>query len=427
MTATSQGGPPGTKPRRSRGSRSPGPGELSRRRTGPAFLLAVVGGAALAVGAGSCRDVVGNEDIDAVGELCSTLTNCYGGTTSCEVLAQVADQGSASDRGSFLKDFDLEVCLGSCAGSRGCLDVPLFCAGVGEACGPFDSCCDREAGLSECRRDAGVAECCARDGVRCTSSDDCCDAECSGGYCGGFQCLLVDQACRFNPECCTQRCVDGACEARDCSALNEACIDTAECCEPTVVTPEGTRIECLDAGTDGTTGKTCQLVADQQCFLVGDPCDPGGGGPVGCCEGLACEVAVVTGEPFCVGGPGGCKVDGFDCAVDADCCDERICFLDFVQSYCTAPMGCLKAGTECGGNLDCCSGACFDGVCLQGTGINCSGATTGCHAPTQVGAVIAPDCGAADGCVNAVKEADAFCACTAWDAVCVEAYLACAS
>jgi len=381
-----------------------------------AGLLCGMAVAALSVS--SCRDVIGSGDLDAVAELCATLRACYGDDAyDCVALDEAARQASEELRTSFLGGFDPERCLNSCSGSLGCLDHDMFCLrpSVDAACASTEVCCDWSLGLSECVDGA----CCRRDGVECTAVEDCCGQNCSGGWCGGYECKKVDDLCHSNYECCTKRCDGGACVSLACTEVGDPCIDSGECCKPVLAQAnesiEAPEIECRDG--------TCQVVTEEPCLPQGSPCDAAGDALQRCCDDQPCEAAT-TGQTFCVGSD--CKPQAFDCAQDTDCCAELICRLDFAASVCDVPPGgCTKAGNVCEEDDDCCSSACLQGKCLQGTGLACNPEGGDCHSPAVTGTTINDSCADETGCVRDVKDADVFCACTAWDAICVAAYAAC--
>lgn len=371
--------------------------------------------------ASSCRDVVGSNDVDAIQALCSTVGQCYEGAPSCDDLAGRANDATDDQRRSFLSGLTPATCFDTCAGSRACLDTEMLCLALGADCDPgFDTCCQFTSGTREC---SPAGRCCATKGAPCGGDDDCCDLACEGGYCGGQACTVVDAPCRYGFECCTGRCPNGSCEKLECSLLGDPCFDVAECC-PVGDLPVGFHLECAGGGQVGT----CQAVPDEaSCLPVGAPCASSSASDASkCCEGLSCEVAVVTQESHCV--PPECRTEGFDCAADADCCGTLICNLALDVSFCTEPMGCAKADTPCQSGPECCSGVCFGGACLQGSGTPCESTGT-CHSPTETGPALPADCatGSCPACIATVRAADVFCACTAWDQLCVEAYESCAA
>ncbi|NUP12209.1 MAG: hypothetical protein HOW73_39690 [Polyangiaceae bacterium] len=394
---------------------------LEERSTAPGRVAAV----AVAIGcfaalAGACRGIVGSDSVDAVGELCVSLTDCYGEARfACDTLVGRANEAPDEVITSFLRDFDPEACLDSCSGSRVCLDNALFCTARTEACSFQDECCGWSEGLAECQERPGGAACCARDGVQCEETSDCCESECIDGFCGGTQCALVDEPCRWALDCCSGRCIvgltgDKTCQALQCSKVGEPCKSSDECCKD----PGGLEVlECVGA-TEASPG-VC--LVQTPCTAEGGPCVPGGDSA--CCEGTSCELATATKEFVC--NPTDCDLAGFDCADDSDCCGSLICSFSVTGSFCDLPPNeCGKAGVGCMEGADCCSGTCIAGACTQG-GNGCESTIGTCHSPLAQGPVISSECEEHDECVAIVKAADAFCACTAWDSLCVGDYVAC--
>lgn len=371
----------------------------------------LIAGSMAVFAAASCRDVVAGDSRDAVTDLCGTLVDCYADRYSCDDLTESANTATEQAISSFLAGFPGD-CLDTCSGARACLDNETFCNGAGESCARDENCCGWSGGLSACDDDS---RCCAPLGVACSGSSDCCENEaCIDGFCGGTECQRLEESCRWAYECCSGRCIDDVCAPIVCSSVDEPCKNTEECCEG------DTEVECKrDANTQ-----------EGRCAPKGEEC-PGLGAPCSldasvCCKGFVCEAAVATQTSACVPeGPNGCKVVGFDCAEDVDCCGDLICALDAALSFCQEPPnGCQKAGRACEMGADCCSGSCVGGSCLQGTGVVCSDDEGECHPPTEVGPVIPTNC-TMDPCVSTVREQDPFCKCTAWDAACVLAYKAC--
>lgn len=369
-----------------------------------------------ATAAGACRDIVTPDGtIDAVSELCATLESCYPDQYDCEALTSSVDTADDELVQLFLSQFEPASCLDSCSGARSCLDVPIFCRSGSASCSATEQCCDWTGGVAVCDADSG--SCCAPRGAPCEGPGDpaCCGDECISGVCGGTACGLVGQTCRWGFQCCTGRCEEDVCaELATCAELGEPCKDSAECCDVDVA-------ECRASEPGGV--ETCQLI--EMCAVLGEPCDRNGSD---CCDGFECEVAIATNESVCVPtGAGGCKLAGFDCAIDADCCLDLICVLGVEQSLCEQPANaCKKAGVDCASDGECCSQDCFAGFCLQGTGSECSPTSGSCHLPTVEGTVLRDDCSEAQlPCVASVESKDSYCKCTAWDGACVGAYNRC--
>lgn len=397
----------------------------AKRWIGPSLLLFA---GAVTLGSASCRDLVAGDSVDIIEELCATLDACYQGQYACADLdAKARDDARQADLTSFLGLFGSPTCtLDSCAGSLACLDHPLFCADNAQPCGVDENCCDWSAGLSSCRGPSdGEGACCGLDGALCgEGTTACCDSECIDGRCGGRVCSFIGDSCRWSADCCSGRCElgDGGtkeCTEKLCADPGEPCLSSEECCGDENV---ATSLQCLP---DEQGAFVCKLPA--VCAGFAEQCDPAD--PGSCCGDNECRLSLGTGLTVCVSPlPGECKPVGFDCAADADCCDDSICALSVAQSLCQPKPdpNCGKAGVACMGGESCCSGLCSEGQCIQATGANCDEILGLCHSPLVPGTIISSDCDVYinDPCVQEVAQQE-FCGCTAWDALCVEDYLTC--
>jgi hypothetical protein len=390
------------------------------RRSIGAGLVAV--GLVATFSASACRDIVSGDSVDVIAELCGTLDACYEGKFECDALEEEANAGSQDNLTNFLFEFGSRRCtLDSCAGSLSCLDHPLFCE-LGEAdCTADEDCCQWSEGLSACREGVEGSTCCGLDGALCDGTEDCCDSECISGRCGGETCRFIDDLCRWGVECCSGRCEDNGsgqrfCVEKLCSDPGERCKSADECCGES-----GTEIGCFP---DESGELICKVPTT--CADFAQACDPNDA--ASCCEG-ECAFAIGTGLAVCISSdPGECKPVGFDCAADADCCQDAICALAVGQSFCQPKPTetCGKAGDDCSGGEDCCSSICTAGACVQATGSTCDELFGLCHSPFVVGTVITADCEESqDPCVQEVVNASPFCRCTAWDTLCVADYVAC--
>lgn len=169
-------------------------------------------------------------------------------------------------------------------------------------------------------------------GQSCTTSVDCCTANCEkeGGAAGvcappTSTCKLPGTACAAGPECCTGACIGGTCSNKACvpDTPPGACASNAECCGG-------------NCKPDGTGGGLCQ------------PANPGGG----------------------------CKTSGNPCATNGDCC-SKFCNAGFCSG---AVSFCAQKGEICAKNSDCCGGNCLPppaggglGVCGDPTGTGVGG------------------------------------------------------
>lgn len=384
---------------------------------------------ALGCGLASCRDVVSGTSLNATQALCSTLQDCYGQDAfSCPELDLAVTNAKDEDVKPFLAGFLGNECSDTCSGALACLDNPVFCAPAEEVCARTENCCGWSEGLTGCKEGA----CCKNDGVRCDDSGDCCEQNCIAGFCGGYECFLLEAPCTFDAECCTSNCGEsGLCERSGCTQLGQPCISQSECCQ-FPVSEEGEEVPtAICIAKDGATQSTCELITEEECLLTQQPCAlPPAPGSTPCCDGLECRQSLDSQFAFCVE-PGGCNPTGFDCAVDADCCSlEAVCVLGPTVSICVENLACTKAGQPCDENGECCSGECAAGICQQGSGVVCASVEQSCHSPLQTGPVITDDetCSyLPDVCLSAVLDADVFCRCNSWDTTCVNRYDNCSN
>jgi hypothetical protein len=194
---------------------------------------------------------------------------------------------------------------------------------------------------------------CKLNGDTCTSSLDCCTANCADGdggkVCGDpiGLCKPAGQACATGNECCTFSCIAGTCSNKLCVADDGACGSDAECCGGSCV-------------PDGKGGGVCKPL-NASCKTSGNPCAANGD----CCS------------KFCNGGvcnsqPSFCTQDGDVCSTDLECCGGACTkAAGATLGTCgavTAPgtTGCTPAGQSCGAGTDggvqcdqsCCSRSC---------------------------------------------------------------------
>ncbi len=365
----------------------------------------------------ACQDLVAGDRSSVAQELCAELQACYGADAyPCDTLEGALREAAPSVAQEFLDAFEESTCLGSCPGSRACLDRPPYCAVVGEqgaaACATRYDCCGWSEGEASCDAAGG---CCRPDGLRCVSDADCCDSSCQREFCGGFRCIRVDDSasefpCKSNNDCCSRRCdtASGECLAKTCSLLDEPCLSDEDCCESPVDVSGAARVTCSEAGV-------CKR-ENQQCSGAAEPC----GQSADCCDPSApvCAPVLEGLQSIC------CEPDkfslGIDCAADQQCCGDLLCEPVGGGKQCTPPEApCKKGGAAC---LDgeCCPGrTCADGKCrLDDAGCNVGP----CHSPCEIGVALTGDgCFDPDAtCIQAVVAADPFCGCEGWDAICVQ-------
>jgi hypothetical protein len=387
-----------------------------------AFAFLAASAASLAA---SCRDVVSGDAENVLTKLCDTLEPCYGGDPSvidCADLDARWKTASAETANDFLALVGSTDCFDTCPHALGCTDHAPFCLESGE-CKGRSECCGWSTGERDCLASSASASttCCAVDGRACDPANDtCCNSNCradaSGDYyCGGSACTDVGEQCDSNFDCCTHRCVDQKCQKlSECSNQDEPCKTDADCCQD-------------DAAADASaTVLSCEGGVCRPPESCGDgaPCDPSDS----CCG------AEQTCWPLADGGVCG-RPDCFpldaDCESDRDCCYPNVC--DYASSpHCAlAPNpvdGCAVAGDGCEGDASCCSGKCgADGVCREYAEAPC-GALVVCHDGCVAGAPMDATCAAElpaqASCIEAVVMADPVCACSVWDAYCIEELVA---
>lgn len=371
----------------------------------------------LAVWGASCRGVVAGDPVDAVDQLCSLLSDCYGDRLAAEARCaemreRLSEPENVDATETFLAGYELNGCGTTCAESRACLSLAPLCKGQREACTEDAECCDASVGHAACSQGA----CCSPTGTSCTPGDDtCCNDDCrplaedpAQNYCGGRQCVELGDECETGFDCCTKRCEAGRCAKDDCSEVGEPCVSSDECCPPPFVESDSAlTIACIE--------QQCQ-VTGQACQELLQPCDPEKNS-ADCCDGGRCYPG--PGGSVCVDA---CLPEAFDCGTNTDCCTGN-CLIDGGGSRC---VSCGVEGAMCTGPEGCCSGSCTAGVCTDA----CAEIPGTCHSPCAVGDLLNtaaceasnPDVLLDPNVVN-VNDADPYCRCTGWDQGCVELYL----
>ena len=221
---------------------------------------------------------------------------------------------------------------------------------------------------------------CVNAGTACTSSLDCCSANCNagthvcdnpvvggggGGGGGGGTCKLPGVACSVGPDCCTLSCIGGTCSNLHCVADNQACGSNAECCGG-------------NCAPNGTGGGVCKPLNGTGPATDGNPCTASTQ-----CASQNCQNGV------CAPSSSTCQQNGDVCSTDANCCGG-LCTIAAGQTLgtCSSVNGggtvggaCLPAGEVCSpagtcGNENCCSRSCAPDPF---TGKNVCQPETGCH------------------------------------------------
>lgn len=368
----------------------------------------------------SCRNVVVGDSVAVASELCGLIEECYGSEApSCAEVEAALRGADAQVVASYLNGFDADVCLGSCADARACLDAEPLC-GSGECEGELD-CCGWSRGEAACggRLPEAAGKCCLPDGIACDKDDQCCDSPCrragddkSGKRtCGGSECTPIDGGCSENAECCSEVCIDGTCHIRDCVPLFEPCKGTEDCCPaPPNAMAISQPIECRDG--------SCQPAPGGDCAPYGEVCTLDGA--VTCCDGVFCVPAVTQDFGQCGVEP--CRPDYFGCEAHEQCCSG---YCDSSSGTCGGGLYCTVDGNPCTAPIECCSQVCVDFVC--GPSVGC--ADPGCHDICTEGPPMIPGtCPnvANSWCIDQVVSIDSFCSCQGWDSICVsEVYTFC--
>jgi hypothetical protein len=388
--------------------------------------------------AGSCTGLLGLDGYSgAVRELCALLRDCYGSTyfPACEEwLGRTIEQADPSRRQAWLTAFGDSDCLRNCTRGRRCLDGPPVCGVPGAPCSQKEQCCGFTKGEGICGEpgDAAVGQCCLPGGLPCTVSSACCHGDCSPltYTCGGQVCANEAEPCQYDTDCCSVNCGDRGVCLGECLALRETCGSPDECCSGKC---DAGFCACRANGEPCTTSSECcssycdlagQCAETTECANGGEAC-----GELECCAGFDCGTAL--GAPVC------CLPNGGTCSGGDECCS-----LGCQQSAC-----CAADGVSCGGDSDCCFGGCVGYVCScaaaedpcveqqdccqglacanDGTSVLCKTcAASSCHSVCDLGAPLSlslAGCAeviAAEPCIQAICQVDAWCCCVEWDDVC---------
>jgi hypothetical protein len=366
---------------------------------------------------------VAGDATNILDELCGTLDACYGGDPAvpdCNTtLRDRYADGTQLEVDGFVRFVGARECFDTCPHALGCTDQPPLCVANG-ACAGRSDCCGWTQGTQDC---VGGA-CCLGQGQPCDqSADECCQHDCRKGFCGGRECVPVDQPCASSFDCCTQRCVQGTCEAlSECATQGQACQADVDCCadnSPDASTAPGLVCD-PDSHTCAPPRENCQ---------EGSPCELGGGGDDCCADsGLKCWPSLAGG----VCGETGCSPLDVDCESDGDCCLPAVCNYS-PSPHCEIvnpgnPM-CSRSGELCGEDQDCCSSRCDGGTCVEFSHAPC-GLEFACHDACSTGDAMAgtscegdPSYDGQVACISSIVQADPFCGCTEWDALCQDAAL----
>jgi hypothetical protein len=209
---------------------------------------------------------------------------------------------------------------------------------------------------------------CLAAGVACTSADQCCSLDCTGGTCGASLCVPDGEACTTGgTACCSGGCAAGKClslhpppggggdggvtgDGGDagggvtCKTLGNHCATNGDCCSTLC------------------KGGTC--VNSSFCAQANDVCTVGTDCCSGVCNGASATIHGTCGAP--PAGPANCTVtDGMVCPMSevgvcgGSCC-SRLCapFAPTGVFICQPATGCHVVGDLCRGDSDCCDGQC---------------------------------------------------------------------
>ncbi len=279
----------------------------------------------------ACRDVVSPDAGELPAELCDLLRRCEGEQWSCPSgVTELFER--QEDPESLYQGFLTRDCLADCQSARACRDYEPLCGAPGAACEEDAGCCGFTSGLARCG--VGVEEsgrCCSPRGVRCASSDDCCERDCTASpsgelTCGGVEeCLLVGALCESDFDCCSYLCgADGRCAQITCSDTGESCVEDTDCCDD--------QARCAGGVCSSDTCSSCDPFDPNNCCVTG--------------EGQFC-FETVNHQTLCA--PADCPPAGVECGGDDDCAcaSEPAASLfcnDAAGFYCAE---CKEAGSTC--------------------------------------------------------------------------------
>ncbi len=179
--------------------------------------------------------------------VCLTIAACAnGGSTPRRALVADDAGGTARGAGRLAPDSGARAASLPDAGRPDAPAPERDDAGAatdGPGCSPADAACTTGAtccgGTCDASGHCGRAECGARHET-CHAHTECCDAPCTGGYCGGPErtgtCAIDNVSCWAHGQCCSGVCgVEGVCVVaappdRPCIAAHGGCFFGVDCC-----------------------------------------------------------------------------------------------------------------------------------------------------------------------------------------------------
>jgi hypothetical protein len=219
---------------------------------------------------------------------------------------------------------------------------------------------------------------CAAQGATCTSSTQCCSANCNAGKCGDpiGDVKPPGSGCTSPTQCSTGVCIDGKCGNSVCISDKQVCFSNASCCSG----------KC--SGVNGAAGTCTPLTT--ACLTSGNQCTAGG---MACCSG-SCN------NGLCAGSVSFCTQVNDACSTDAQCCTGTC------KKAAGATLGtcgslsvpgatqCTIAGQLCGtsdagvttGGIPECGGQCCSRACGPSfvKGIQVCANPSGCHPTGEI-------------------------------------------
>jgi hypothetical protein len=237
-------------------------------------------------------------------------------------------------------------------------------------------------------RDPDANIMCTAKGDSCTTSAQCCTANCAASADGGLACAdpitLCKQpgvACTLGNECCTGSCVSGTCSSVLCEPDGLSCALASDCCSQNCVAQAGGGGKCQTLSPTGkpTSGSPCTTNSQcastwcnngvcanpSFCVLNGDICSTDteccggfctkvGGSSVGYCSTAPANVTNCNVAGSLCGAGADAGADGGGTACDTTCCSHSCGPYITSATICEPPGGCKPTGELCKTDNDCC-------------------------------------------------------------------------
>eukprot|EP00210_Caulerpa_lentillifera_P001548 g1486.t1 len=331
-------------------------------------------------------------------EYCQFNSDCCEEDTICSTYSETSLEGTKKKcckvKGSDCTSSE-DCCLGKCyqeedqygvllinTGQK-CLDSTCQESGqvpTGAQCSHASDCCGYEKGAHDCR--AGY--CCRPVGQSCHSGVDCCTEFCDHGVCSEKHCMYAGQPCTpdsYTEECCSTSVwtMDGDLEIpSSCGlahssvvwngnhvvALHErtaccfeegaVCNSDAQCCSGTHCVYENnqfgtTYINTLKRCLKNTCTALGKIASGEYCHSKDECC----GSEIVKSIFTDLSKKVFQGLQDCVDGMC-CRIDGFECEADSQCCGRSTCQADeWGHRTCQMPP-CASLGRSCDQDFTCC-------------------------------------------------------------------------